>query len=238
MFRIHVLVLLFFASFLSAQNIDPGPKKILEGKRVEGKIEIDGYMEENDWKSAIAAESFVKFSPVPGLKAKENGQIRVLFDNEGFYIGAFLADNNPTSVPRKLSQRDEIYNSDRFAVIVDTYKDVNNGLGFIVSASGVQLDVKYSVYGEDSGWDTVWYSAVTFMDKGWIVEMKIPFSAIRFPTQDNQEWQINSINFFSNDVGFLNKVCNHANFKDIIFGIREFCIVKNVLFAAYNFKPT
>ena len=196
MFKIHILVLLFFAPFLCAQNTDPVSKKILDAKRVEGKINVDGRLDENDWISAIVADSFVTFSPVPGLKATEDGQIRVLFDNEGFYIGAFLADNDPANIPRQLSQRDEIQNTDWFAVILDTYKDGNNGLGFIVSAGGVQLDVKYSVYGEDSGWDAVWESAVTFTEKGWIVEMKIPYSAIRFPKQENQEWHINFLRLY------------------------------------------
>ena len=238
MLRLHCYLFLFCSTLLVAQNNNPISKKILEAKRVEGKIVIDGNLNENEWQSAVAAESFVTFQPVPGLKASEDGQIRVLFDNEGFYIGAFLADNDSGSIPKQLSQRDEIQNSDWFVVILDTYKDGNNGLGFIVSVSGVQLDVKYSVYGEDSGWDAVWESEVTFTDKGWIVEMKIPYSAIRFPKQENQEWHINSINYFSDDVGFINKVWNHENFQDIIFGIRDISIVENVLFAAYNFKPT
>ena len=171
MLRLHCFLLLFCSTCLLAQNNDPMAKKILEAKRIEGKMEIDGKLDENDWQSAVAADSFVTFQPVPGLKASEDGQIRVLYDNEGFYIGAFLADNDPASIPKQLSQRDEIQNTDWFAVILDTYKDGNNGLGFIVSASGVQLDVKYSVYGEDSGWDAVCESAVSFTDKGWIVEM-------------------------------------------------------------------
>jgi len=162
MFRIHIIVLLFSSSLLFAQNVAPKPKKIMEAKRVEGKIVIDGNLDENEWQLAVAADSFVTFQPVPGLKASEDGQIRVLYDNEGFYIGAFLADSDPASIPKQLSQRDEIQNTDWFAVILDTYKDGNNGLGFIVSASGVQLDVKYSVYGEDSGWDAVWESALSF----------------------------------------------------------------------------
>ena len=196
MLRLHCYLFLICSTFLVAQNNDPISKKILEAKRIEGKMVMDGKLDENEWQTAVAADSFVTFQPVPGLKASEDGQIRVLYDNEGFYIGAFLADSDPASIPKQLSQRDEIQNSDWFAVILDTYKDGNNGLGFIVSASGVQLDVKYSVYGEDGGWDAVWESAVSFTDKGWIVEMKIPYSAIRFPKQENQEWHINFLRLY------------------------------------------
>ena len=56
-----------------AQNVAPKPKKIMEAKRVEGKIVIDGNLDENEWQSAVAADSFVTFQPVPGLKASEDG---------------------------------------------------------------------------------------------------------------------------------------------------------------------
>lgn len=76
--------LLFFAftfTFSFSQNTTLLPKKFLDAKKIEGKIDIDGKLDENDWQSAVAADSFVTFQPVPGLKASEDGQIRVLYDN-------------------------------------------------------------------------------------------------------------------------------------------------------------
>ena len=81
MLRLHCYLLLFISTFLIAQNNDPIAKKIMEAKRVEGKMVMDGKLDENDWQSAVAADSFVTFQPVPGLKASEDGQIRVLYDN-------------------------------------------------------------------------------------------------------------------------------------------------------------
>jgi hypothetical protein len=85
MLRLHCYLFLFCSTLLVAQNNNPISKKILEAKRVEGKIAIDGNLDENEWQTAVAADSFLTFQPVPGLKASEDGQIRVLFDNEGLF---------------------------------------------------------------------------------------------------------------------------------------------------------
>ncbi|MBK6946982.1 MAG: hypothetical protein IPH16_01900 [Haliscomenobacter sp.] len=55
----------------------------------------------------------------------------------------------------------------------------------------MQFDAKYSVFGEDTGWDAVWESAAAITPTGWIAEIKIPYAAIRFPKTDTQTWHIN-----------------------------------------------
>jgi hypothetical protein len=61
-----------------------------------------------------------------------------------------------------------------------------NGEGFGVTPSGVQVDIKYSSEGESSAWDLVWESATSIGEKGWNVEMKLPYSAFRFPVVEIQ----------------------------------------------------
>jgi len=58
-----------------------------------------------------------------------------------------------------------------------------------VFSSGTQADAVSSPgNGEDWGWNAVWDSAVKIVDDGWIVEMKIPYSALRFSNQEVQTW--------------------------------------------------
>ena len=71
------------------------------------------------------------------------------------------------------------------------YQDGLNGLEFGVTASGVQFDVKYSDNGNDWDWDAVWLSEVSIVEDGWIVEMKIPYSAMRFADAEEQVWHVN-----------------------------------------------
>ena len=63
--------------------------------------------------------------------------------------------------------------------------------GFCCHTAGVQIDIKYSNDGESSSWNAVWESATSIDEKGWVVEMKIPYSALRFPEVDKQLWGIN-----------------------------------------------
>jgi hypothetical protein len=47
--------------------------------------------------------------------------------------------------------------------------------------------------GEDFSWDAIWDSEVTITDFGWVVEMKIPYAALRFSKSQSQTWGINFI---------------------------------------------
>jgi hypothetical protein len=66
-----------------------------------------------------------------------------------------------------------------------------NSFFFQVSLAGVQRDVKF--YGDHAiiSWDAVWESEVEKTDRGWTVEMKIPFSALRFSNKSVQDWGFN-----------------------------------------------
>jgi hypothetical protein len=64
---------------------------------------------------------------------------------------------------------------------------------FEVSAAGVQNDeIIYNDTWMDDSWDAVWLSAVHHDDEGWSVEMRIPFSELRFLPGDHQTWGVNA----------------------------------------------
>lgn len=168
-------------------------QRIYNATRTDFKIQIDGELDEEAWKSGEIASDFIALEPVPGIEASQPSDIRILFDDEAIYIGAYLKDVSADSVLRELTERDQIGNSDWFGFIVDTYRDNLNGFEFIVTAAGVQFDAKLSIFGEDNNWNAVWYSETTITDNGWYCEMKIPYSAIRFPKKEIQDWNINLV---------------------------------------------
>ncbi len=166
-------------------------KKALETQFSTTNIVIDGKLNERDWESAAMAVDFTQTEPKPGEKASKKSFVKVLYDNSALYVGAYLQDTSESAVLRELTPRDEIGNADWFGVFIDAYKDGINGVGFLVTASGIQIDYKYSVFGEDGSWNAVWRSAVTVTDTGWFAEYRIPYSALRFPEKPKQEWHIN-----------------------------------------------
>lgn len=160
-------------------------------QRTDSEIQVDGIFDEDAWRDAPVATNFIQNNPRPGKPASQNTEVRMLYDDVAIYVGATLYDVHNDSIARQLSQRDNTENADIFAVYFDTYNDRLNAFQFMVTASGVKVDVRISQAGDDLSWDAVWHSQVHIADGNWYVEMKIPFSALRFPKKDVQQWGIN-----------------------------------------------
>ena len=192
--KLLAFTLLFSCSL--HQTIAQNPvRRQTNAVRTEGSIKIDGSLDEAAWSTALPAKDFIQNEPAPGLPASQPTEVHVIYDNTAIYVGARLYDAKPDSILKELTLRDAINgaNTDFFAVLFDTYSDGNNGVAFVVSAAGVQRDTKIFSGDEDDTWNAVWRSAVRLTDKGWVVEMEIPYSALRFPKVDEQKWRVNFI---------------------------------------------
>ncbi len=203
-YGLTVFSLFTFVSLLCAQAPNLLQKQML-AFRIETSPKIDGTFDEMVWQTAQAADQFIMNKPQPGGIPTQKTEVKILYDNTALYIAAILYDEQPDSILNQLTERDDIGNSDWFAFILDTYRDGNNGLGFVVTPAGVQLDTKYSPSRENGGgrggilwdgdrnWDAVWDAEAKITSEGWQVEMKIPYSAIRFPANEEQLWNINFV---------------------------------------------
>lgn len=158
-----------------------------------GPIEIDGRLDEEDWSRARVASEFVQSEPVDGAPARQATRVRVLFDDKALYVGAVLFESDTTRIARQLVRRDAGGVYDFFDISIDPIRDRRTGYRFRVSASGVQSDsYLYDDVREDGSWDAVWESAVQLVDSGWVVEMRIPLSQVRFePSAVPQSWGVN-----------------------------------------------
>ena len=158
-----------------------------------GKIRIDGVLREEAWKEAQEITSFVQGDPVEGAEAEERTTVRVVFDEEAIYVGARLWETGEHRIARQLVRRDETGQADYFEVSFDPNMDRRTGYQFRVTAAGVQQDAYlHSDKEEDASWDAVWESDVTVDDDGWTVEIRIPWSQIRYePSEGRQTWGVN-----------------------------------------------
>ncbi len=192
-----LLLIVFQGIFIFVFSQSISSKRQTSAFRTESTIRIDGQLDEADWQNAKIASDFTNYNPNPGNPSSQKSEILVLYNDKAIYVGATLYDTSPDSILRQLSERDDIGITDWFGVVLDPYQDGLNGFGFIVTSAGVQYDTRYSSNGEgsvlggDKNWDAVWQSSTNFTDNGWIVEMKIPYSAIRFPKVEKQVWNIN-----------------------------------------------
>jgi hypothetical protein len=189
-FLLFIVAISFLSNFtVKALNNE---KKTLEIVKVEHGPKIDGVLDEDVWLQAAVAKDFTQYEPYNGAEPSLPTDVKIIYDNHAIYFGAIMYDNNPDSIIKDLGVRDEFsgINSDLFTVLISTFNDGVNAVEFMVSASGVQSDGKHNGNHGDPNWDGVWESAVKITDEGWIVEMKIPYSALRFSQDDIQTWGI------------------------------------------------
>jgi hypothetical protein len=148
--------------------------------------EIDGVIEPEIWNKAIPFSDFTMNRPIEGAAPTMKTEVAILYDDNAIYVSAMMYDPNPDSILHELGMRDDDLNADLFRFVIDPYNIRLDAFEFAVFASGVQQDFRFSDY----TYNAVWESEVKINDQGWCVEMKIPYSALRFPEADIQTWAI------------------------------------------------
>ena len=154
---------------------------------------IDGNLTEKIWQNIPSAKNFSQISPNNGAPEREHQktEVKICYDSKNLYFGIMMYDASPDSILKELSQRDEENkNFDAFGIFIDPFNNGQMEYNFTVTAAGVQIDRKFSKTGVDKNWDAVWKSKVRINEKGWVAEISIPFSQIRFPNNDNP-WALN-----------------------------------------------
>jgi len=177
------------------QNQNPAPKtveqKVVQAVRALTSITIDGHLEEGAWKGG-AAEGFTQNDPKEGDPASEKTKVWVAYDDKNLYVAAFCYDSEPAKIVSRLGRRDAQIDSDWFYFSVDPYYDKRSGYSFGVNPAGAIQDLALSNdVSEDESWDGVWEAKAAVNGEGWTVEMKIPFSQIRFPKKGEYVWGVN-----------------------------------------------
>ena len=167
------------------------PKKKIRALSIGRSLDVDGLLNEPEWRKAPEAGNFYTYSPTIGDTSEFRTTVKTLYTNNAIYFGAVMYDD-PGKIIDGLSKRDDHRaNADKFWVTLNPYNDGKNIFQFEVTAANVQNDMKISPRNHDRAWDAVWESGVTKSDSGWVVEMRIPYDAIRFPQKDLQSWSIN-----------------------------------------------
>jgi hypothetical protein len=162
-------------------------------ERADGPIVVDGRLEEPAWASASLAGGFLQRDPNQGEPATEPTDLRLAFDDHALFVGARLHDREADRIVRQLNRRDAVPEGDSFTLYLDPQRDRRTGVVLQVSAAGVQRDAAlYDDNFEDDSWDAVWESAVSVDASGWTVEMRVPFSQLRFPTAPGHAWGVNA----------------------------------------------
>ncbi len=155
------------------------------------KINLDGLLNEDIYNKEPIS-NFIQKLPDEGKPATEITNVWVSYDEENIYFSAKLLDSKPNYIDKSLFRRDSYDPSDWFFIYIDSYNDDKSGYYFAVNAGGSQIDgtIENDSW-KSTSWDGIWESKTKINEDGWSLEVKIPFSQVRFKENDEMVWGIN-----------------------------------------------
>jgi hypothetical protein len=179
---------LLITSPLAAANWPERPD--LRAVRASVGPVIDGELSDPAWQNVPEFTDFTQNDPNDGQPATTRTSVRIVYDDHAIYFGVEMEDAARPVV--RLARRDTFVPSDFVSINIDPQLDRLSGNAFTLTPANVQIDtVLYNDIGEDSSWDGVWESATRVHDRGWVAEVRIPFSQLRFPDKPVHVWGLN-----------------------------------------------
>ncbi|MBV9071100.1 MAG: carbohydrate binding family 9 domain-containing protein [Acidobacteria bacterium] len=185
-----IAILLLFIAAVSVFAADAPVKMTI--RRAAGPITIDGDLSDAGWQNAMKSETWYETNPGDNIEPKVKTIGYIAYDDHFFYAAIHSFDK-PSDIRAQLGDHDGISgNSDDFSgVILDTRNDGKSAMEFFVNAAGTQYDATTDDFsGEDSSPDLFWDSAVKRTADGWVMELRIPFSSLRYQQKSPQVWGI------------------------------------------------
>jgi len=160
--------------------------------RATGKIAIDGDLSDEGWKGATRVARWYETNPADNAEPKVRNVGYLAYDDHSLYAGFEFDDPNPSAIRAPLGDRDNVPGfTDYGGVIIDTRNDGRTAAMFLSNPRGIQYDaITDDASGEDPSPDFFWESAARITDHGWTLELRIPFSSLRYRTADPQTWGI------------------------------------------------
>jgi hypothetical protein len=192
-YRFHlVLLCLLFARPAHGQT--DARKQATAVRLPGGSIRVDGRMDEEAWLKAIPLTDFIQKEPTEGAPPTDAMEVRFAYDEDALYVGARMSTENAPELQAPLGRRDNTDQTEHIWIWFDTFLDRRTAVAFGVTASGVRLDRFHPGDNEDSsdtGFDPVWQARTSISANGWIAELWIPFSQLRFNRQSDLTWGLN-----------------------------------------------
>jgi len=161
--------------------------------RLTGPVEIDGVVSEDAWRRAERVDRWYETNPGDNVEPKVRSVGYLAYDDRFFYAAFEFDDPSPSAIRAPLSDRDSVSGNatDYAGVILDTRNDGRSAVLLLATPSGVQYDADTDdASGEDSAPDYFWDAAARITDRGWTLEIRVPFSSLRYRSADPQTWGI------------------------------------------------
>jgi hypothetical protein len=162
-------------------------------RRAAGPIQLDGDLSDPGWQGAAVLDQFWETQPGDNVPPKAKTSAWVAYDDRYLYVALRCEDPDRSRIRAPFVERDEIVGTDdNVAVFLDTRGDGLTAVELRVDPRGQQGDAVFNdaTRNEDFAPDFFYGTAARVTAFGWAAEMRIPFSSLRYPKRDMQEWRI------------------------------------------------
>ncbi len=193
-------LLLFVTTQAFSQSADmfkpDSVKKEVMALPIPGRMQIDGILKEDEWKTALAAPRFIQIEPLQGKEPNFDTYVKTLYNRQYLYFGIFARDTlgrkaiHATDLKRDFDYRQ----NDMLSLSFDGFNDKRNAMLISTNAYGAQRDMlSFDDLYYDLDWDGLWRVRTSRTDSGWYAEIAIPWQTLRYPkTADSiQNWGLN-----------------------------------------------
>ncbi|HEX9942174.1 MAG TPA: DUF5916 domain-containing protein [Thermoanaerobaculia bacterium] len=186
------LALAFAAPLAAQQAVAEPPEAEIRVSRASGPIEVDGALGDPGWSGAAREETFYETNPGDNVEPKVKTVAWLTYDERFFYAAFEFSDPDPKGIRAPFGDHDAVPGyTDYGGVILDTRNDGKTAAMFLVNPHNIQYDaITSDTSGEDSSPDFYWDSATRIGPDGWTLEIRIPFSSLRYDSAAAQTWGV------------------------------------------------
>ncbi|MEO1052556.1 MAG: DUF5916 domain-containing protein [Bacteroidota bacterium] len=205
-----ILSLITFSLISHAQDDQnfPPPEEAptIQANRSTGAINVDGRLDEVDWKQGKLIEGFFRREPRQGGDIRYETEVKFVYDDKYLYIGAWCYDSVGIKGIRVQDLRRDFGwgENDIFGVALDPQNLAQYAQAFQTTPYGNQRDFQnFNGNSNDTGWNTLWKVRTQRTEEGYTVELAIPFKTLRYDTpKDGEpiEWGVTLVRYARRDV--------------------------------------
>jgi len=160
--------------------------------RAKKPIVVDGDLSDAGWQGATKVTTWYETNPGENTPPVVANVGYLAYDEKFLYAGFEFADPSPDAIRAPYGDRDHVPSTtDYGGIILDTQGEARRAILFLANPHGIQYDANTDdATGEDSSPDYFWDSAARITRDGWVLEMRVPFSSLRYKKADPQQWNI------------------------------------------------
>jgi hypothetical protein len=165
----------------------------------KGEVKLDGVLDDEVWTHALVVDLAFETSPRENRPAPVGTKAYLVEDGSRLLVAFDARDPDPKSIRAFLRDSDTAWNDDFVGIVIDTFNDERRAFEFFANPLGVQMDAIQDDVNrfENTAWNAIWDSAGKITANGYVVEIAIPFSQIRFPRSSSEQvWGVDLLRFW------------------------------------------